>query len=547
MIVSMATEDYLEDLFIMLSSVFLIYPNIKARVYLINVSLFKTRILKSTFPNVEFNNINEDFRVKENNRTSKKKMLVTHLKGRFVYDSIQEEDVVWIDATSLIRKELTEVFKILDFGKIALVKRESDIKKFNFCAEIMGFPKSRKKEIKKYKDECTKSDFWFSDQIALNTIPEKRTDYLEFGKYCNFYFEKKATTWSDRGRSGRGNLTNNDITFTRDKFINEMCKRIPSFRSDFNHFSLIMSRKPRILCFTDDLGWCYNKTVYSVIERLKHLYDFTVINSIVQQRNETRAWRGDLVWARCYSRRTRKLLMERRDLTNITMSSITIGGALLPSRISDQLRFGEKEFAIIVQNNEGKEALRGKTKKPIFLLRNGVDTKRFPYIERPQRMVIGFSGRRDKKCVDFTKGYSEFFVPATKGFKTVIADNTENKYKHEEMPLFFSKIGILVLPTDSEGCSNTIFEAMSSGIPVITTKVGWHGENCEHDKNIIFCERDVNKIRAQILRLLKDMKLYNRIRQNAREFAEENDWDKVAKEYDSVFLEAILKTKSEKR
>jgi glycosyltransferase involved in cell wall biosynthesis len=81
-------------------------------------------------------------------------------------------------------------------------------------------------------------------------------------------------------------------------------------------------------------------------------------------------------------------------------------------------------------------------------------------------------------------------------------------------------------------------------VPVLTTKVGFHGEMLEHEKNCLFIERDAVNIAENVRRLLTDPDLRTRLAVNGRKFAEQNhDVKIVAAKYDEVFKKILERRK----
>ena len=52
--------------------------------------------------------------------------------------------------------------------------------------------------------------------------------------------------------------------------------------------------------------------------------------------------------------------------------------------------------------------------------------------------------------------------------------------EYADVPAVYRRAGIFVSPTYAEGFSNTILEAMASGLPVVATNVGGNAELVSH-------------------------------------------------------------------
>ncbi|MEX2013221.1 MAG: glycosyltransferase family 4 protein [Candidatus Levyibacteriota bacterium] len=104
----------------------------------------------------------------------------------------------------------------------------------------------------------------------------------------------------------------------------------------------------------------------------------------------------------------------------------------------------------------------------------------------------------------------------------------------------FRRSKILLAPIRvGGGTSFKILEAMASGVPVVTTKLGALGIGAVHDENILIAETEEEFAKA-IKNLLGDDKFYNKISKNARELIEESyDWDIIVSRLENVYKEAV--------
>jgi len=106
---------------------------------------------------------------------------------------------------------------------------------------------------------------------------------------------------------------------------------------------------------------------------------------------------------------------------------------------------------------------------------------------------------------------------------------------------FYAASDIFVCPSVfAEAFGIVILEAMASGKPVITTKVGGIPEIIDHEVNGLLVEpHDVKELSNAIIRLLSDKKERLEMGRNARRKVEEYyDWKKLVFEVLSVYEEA---------
>jgi len=147
--------------------------------------------------------------------------------------------------------------------------------------------------------------------------------------------------------------------------------------------------------------------------------------------------------------------------------------------------------------------------KKITQIYNGVDVDKFTLIDRGttnSSIVFGTIGRlsdeKDQRTViDAFKHLLDFEREKPCDLKLIIIGDgpLETTLKslvkqhgiaewvtftgaRNDVPHLLQKIDVFVLPSLGEGISNTILEAMASGLPVIATNVGGNPELVEHEK-----------------------------------------------------------------
>jgi len=109
-----------------------------------------------------------------------------------------------------------------------------------------------------------------------------------------------------------------------------------------------------------------------------------------------------------------------------------------------------------------------------------------------------------------------------------------------DVPALMSAMDVSVLATRSEGFPLTLLEAMSLGRPVVTARVGGIPEMIADGENGLLYEAgDVEGLSNQIIRLLNDVNLRERIRQRGREsvlsrFTKEKTIDQIKRVYSGL-------------
>jgi len=205
-----------------------------------------------------------------------------------------------------------------------------------------------------------------------------------------------------------------------------------------------------------------------------------------------------------------------------------------------------KMAGVICTNNDLFEFAKTKNKN-ILLQPNGIDLNVFQpsVIQRNfKKFTVGFAGNVGSSYNIDYKGWS-FYQEAVNS----LADKVEQlnaKFGSTQIPFdkmvskFYHKIDCLILPSINEGCSNVIAEALACGVPVICTKVGYHGDESLNQGQCIYVDRNAASIKTAILQLYENPSLYKYMKKAARDFAcQYHDIKKVAKNYADFFERSI--------
>jgi len=102
-----------------------------------------------------------------------------------------------------------------------------------------------------------------------------------------------------------------------------------------------------------------------------------------------------------------------------------------------------------------------------------------------------------------------------------------------EMPLYYSSSDLVLLPSLSENFPVVALEAMSSGKPIIASRVGGIPELVSNNENgILVSPGNVEQLVEALLRLLENEPLRNRFGNMGRKLVEEKyDWKKIGQLY----------------
>ena len=222
-----------------------------------------------------------------------------------------------------------------------------------------------------------------------------------------------------------------------------------------------------------------------------------------------------------------------------------IGGFYMDEKnLSTRYDLELKQVAAVIATSEELYEVGKRVNENTFMIPNGVDLGLFKPngnkdYDSKRPFIVGFVGNIRGVGRSY-KGFSNYCQATSRLRPNVSTINLlfgDNMIPNDEMPKeFYHKIDCLVLPSTGEGCSNTITEALACGVPVICTKVGFHGERLKNEVNCLFVTQTVESIISGIECLMLCEKLRWKLAFEGRIFAEMNhDIKKIAEAYDNVF------------
>ena len=121
--------------------------------------------------------------------------------------------------------------------------------------------------------------------------------------------------------------------------------------------------------------------------------------------------------------------------------------------------------------------------------------------------------------------------------KKTINYECEYHYKptNDELREIYNSCDIFLCPSWREGFGLPSAEAMACKVPVICTDIGGVKDFAFHEKTALLVPpRDPEAMAAAILRLIKDEKLRETLRENAYQHIRQFDWDRSAKRLEEI-------------
>lgn len=218
----------------------------------------------------------------------------------------------------------------------------------------------------------------------------------------------------------------------------------------------------------------------------------------------------------------------------------------------------------VVSNSEGLRelALRTDPQQPISVIPNGIDTQEFQPAEKKENdgyiRILCVSRLTQRKGIRYLleairllsedKQYKlklwiagegeEMFALKELAQKLGIVDKIKffGRVAHERLAVYYQRADIFCLPSLNEGMSNTLLEALSAGMPVVTTVTGGTAELVRDGENG-FCvaQRSAKDLAEKLKVLIDDEALRKRFGRKSRTFAEYMSWKNVALAYKDVY------------
>jgi glycosyltransferase involved in cell wall biosynthesis len=105
---------------------------------------------------------------------------------------------------------------------------------------------------------------------------------------------------------------------------------------------------------------------------------------------------------------------------------------------------------------------------------------------------------------------------------------------------WYKRASIFVLPSQNEGMSNALLEALASGLPAIVTDTGGSYELVTEGENGLYIEKNsAESIKEALKNLLSDEVKREAMGAESRKRAESLSWSRVAEQYTSLYKECL--------
>jgi glycosyltransferase involved in cell wall biosynthesis len=234
------------------------------------------------------------------------------------------------------------------------------------------------------------------------------------------------------------------------------------------------------------------------------------------------------------------------------------------------IRLVWRRAKFVVANSEGLKQLAQKTnsEQKIEIIQNGVDIQMFKPAEKKQNeyvCILSVSRLTPRKGLRYLIQAIKILLENTsltekaKIELQIIGDGDEknaleqlanelgisHKVKflgrilHENLASYYAQADIFCLPSLNEGMSNTVLEALATGMPIVATKTGGTEELVRDGENGFFAaQKSAQDLAEKLESLINDETLRVRFGQASRKRAETMSWANVAEKYVKLYMKS---------
>lgn len=111
-----------------------------------------------------------------------------------------------------------------------------------------------------------------------------------------------------------------------------------------------------------------------------------------------------------------------------------------------------------------------------------------------------------------------------------------------EIPKYYNSLDLYLVTSREEGGPKAVLEAMATGIPLVSTKVGMAPEIIKEGYNGLLADvDDIEMLSGKVRRILDDGNMAKRIAKNGLETVKDYSWEKITKRYYEKIYKRFLK------
>jgi len=306
----------------------------------------------------------------------------------------------------------------------------------------------------------------------------------------------------------------------------------------------VVPDKPRVVLVSDVPGWAFDQNMKDLAWYLRDKFQFSFFYTENWFKGERPDWDEFDVIYEAYHRNPQMGIPMERALGALRSEwwhpeKPSPPGEAEITRVNEYRGF---QVACERNFNEFKPRCPG-----VVYLTNPVNTQRFEQTPLRDKIIASWNGNAKHKSPDgrYIKHFYDISLPACiKAKIDLIAaeygtkEGPLRRRSFEEMPAFYQQANVALCASEYESASNSVMEAMASGLALIATDVGNHRELRDTqlryfgDSGILLVERSVpdfvNALRELTPKRAAEMGAINRA-----EIKERWSWDAWASKYEN--------------
>jgi glycosyltransferase involved in cell wall biosynthesis len=155
-------------------------------------------------------------------------------------------------------------------------------------------------------------------------------------------------------------------------------------------------------------------------------------------------------------------------------------------------------------------------------------------------LLVGNGLEELKKDVEYRGLSNHLIIKNEIGIKNAFDENGEVNIPGDELIDILKSSDIFAFPTRLEGFPMVILEAMAAGIPIVTTNSPGTNEVVSHNTTALLSEiDDVDSMAENIIRLIGDNNLREKLIQNGKKELPGYDLNNIAKQYLDLYSQLV--------
>ena len=235
----------------------------------------------------------------------------------------------------------------------------------------------------------------------------------------------------------------------------------------------------RIACIIDTEGWAWDRTSRELLTAGPSISGEVFLAKDIHNLYEKLCHQFDVIIVYPWAAKDLLRVLEPLAFKTIVCNC---SGAHNNKESIENFRKWIKHFKFIGANNEIIRNLYQSAfpEKCVIVLSHGVDIERFypdPIRAPPidQELVLGWAGNASRELKRFDKAQKIVEILMSKGIKVNFKPaiyGTESQIPMDEMPNYYRTLNAFLITSRAEAHPLVAYEAMASGLPLVTTNVG---------------------------------------------------------------------------